>query len=111
MTVPQEIAAAGPRVVPGRPRRYDGECRPPLSKSRRSEPVRRTCHHRPFAALKALGERLVGHSGRWQGARDGGPLVDFHLERGLRLHAEPNSRWVINEVDARRATINPKERP
>ena len=60
---------------------------------------------------------LVAGSGRyWQRvAETGGRSVDYHLERGLRLHTEPEYKnlyaWAIHEVDGRGKKIGPDQIP
>ena len=46
---------------------------------------------------------------------DGGQLVDFHLERGLRLHTKPKHKnlykWAINEIDPQGKQIGDDQIP
>ena len=46
---------------------------------------------------------------------DWGAVVDFHLERGLRLHTKPEHKnlysWAINEIDAQGQQIGDDQIP
>ncbi len=67
--------------------------------------------HRPQLARDRV-RGLGGRSRIWRGVSTAGEqLMDFHLERGLRLPKEPNKSWAINEIDAQGQTIGRDQMP
>src|SRR5258708_5985931 len=58
---------------------------------------------------------LSGIRGAGRVPRRWGQLVDFHLERGLRLHTEPEYKslysWAIHEIDSRGKQIGDDQIP